>query len=134
MEPSDKIETRSSKIWIDEEGILHLKIMEGARIDLEEMHLLFNAYRKLGCDKHKRVQLIEGSSYFTLDRKAIKAANAERGKYILAAATVNNSLSMLLLFRFIQKFYKLTSPIKMFQTKSEALQWLRTLNKGRREG
>ena len=126
MDVTEKIETKTANIWIDNEGVLHLKIKDGAKIDAQELKTIFSAYKKLGCDTNKRLQLIEGSNYFTLDRKLVDKANKERHKYIIAAATVNNSLSLLLLFRFIHKFHKLTSPIEIFRTKEAALEWLRS--------
>lgn len=127
MDPTEKTETTSSTIWIDEEGFLHFKIKSGAKIDLQELRIIYGVYKKLGLDKHKAFQLIEGGDYFTLDSNARKESLSKRHAYLLATATVNNSLAMLILYRFVQKFEKMDPPIELFSTKNKALDWLRKL-------
>lgn len=123
---SEKIETKSTQIWIDDEGILHVKIKEGAEVDLEEVKFCFDIYKKLGCHKNKVLQLIEGGSFFTFDNNAQKYAAKHGGDFFIAAAIINNSLAIRMLFNFFNAFFKNRVPFKMFITKQEALKWLRT--------
>ena len=129
MHSTGKIETKFSEIWIDEEGILHLKIKENAEIDLEEVRKCFKIYENLGCRENKVLQLIGGATFFSFDTDAQKYA-AQYGKdFFIAAALVNNSLSIRILFNFFNSFFKHNVPFKMFPTEEKALQWLRTFRK-----
>ena len=123
-ESTEKIETISAIIWIDDEGILHLKIKDGAEIDLQEMKIIVNVYKKLGCATNKRLQLIEGSNYFTLDEQARNHSLTVRHKYLIATAIINNSLVVAILYEFIRDATRYP-PIEIFKTRSEALDWLR---------
>lgn len=128
MKPVEKIETQSAFIWIDDEGILHLRIKDGAEIDLEEAKKCFEIYKALGCKKNKVFQLIEGGTFFTIDTDAQKYI-AQQGKdYFHAAAIVNNSLAIRMLFNFFNKFFKQKVPFQMFPSRDKALNWLRRFN------
>lgn len=129
MAATEKIETETAQIWIDEEGILHLKIKEGAEVDLQEVKTCFDTYQKLGCKENKVLQLIEGGTFFTFDKEAQKYA-AKHGRYFfIAAAIVHNSLAIRILFNFFNNFFKHPVPFKMFDTEEKALKWLRTFQK-----
>ena len=129
MEVQEKIETKSAKIWFDNEGILHLKIKEGAEIDLQEIKECFKVYEKLGCKENKVLQIMEGGSFFTFDKDSQKYA-AQYGKhFFIASALIHDSLAIRFLFNFFNNFFKHPVPFKMFSTKGEALQWLRTFKR-----
>ena len=126
MEVIGKIETKHVRIWIDDEGILNVKIKEGAEINLQEIQACFDAYTKLGCLKNKVLQLMEGGAFLTFNKDALQYA-ADNGKYFfVASAIVNNSMTIRMLFNFFNKFFKQPVPFKMFSTKAEALEWLKT--------
>ena len=126
MEVTEKTEIKTATIWIDEEGILRLKIKEGAEIDLQEAQLCFETYKKLGCHENKVLQLMEGGSFFCYDKDALKYI-ADQGKhFFIAAALVNEFLAIRLVFTFFNSFFKHPVPFKMFSTKEKALEWLRT--------
>ena len=128
MQDSERIETKSTTIWMDKEGLLRLKIKHGAEVDLQEMKTIFAAYKKLGCRKNKALQLIEGAHFFTIKKNALGYA-AEQGKhFFIASATVYNSLAIRILFNFFTNFYKPLVPLRIFMTKGEAMDWLRTFN------
>lgn len=130
METAKKIETKTANIWIDHEGFLHLKLKEGAEIDLEEVEIHFDIYRKLGCQKHKALHLFEGGTFFTFDSKAMKYVTRHGHDYFIASAVVNNSIAIRLLFNFFNKFFNNSTDkafqFKMFNTRGQALEWLRS--------
>ena len=49
------IHTKQNEIWIDDEGILVLRMSEGAEMDLEEVTACFDVYRKLGYGNGQKI-------------------------------------------------------------------------------
>ncbi|MBI3519811.1 MAG: hypothetical protein HY062_10700 [Bacteroidetes bacterium] len=126
METVKKIKTPMNEIWIDSEGFLVLKPLEGTEMDLPEVKACFEAYRSLGIGPHNKVlELIDASDgSMTADARSYAA---EVGKdYFIAAAIVSNSLAVRLVVNFFNTFYKHTVPFKMFSTEEAARKWLRT--------
>lgn len=119
------IETLSSIIRIDQEGILRLRIKDGYDVKLEDVKESFEVYKKLGCDKKKVLQLMEGSNFFTFDNTAQKYAAKHCKDFFIASALVNKSLGIRILFNFFNRFFNAGIPFKMFSTEQEALKWLR---------
>ncbi len=123
------IETKSSVVHIDEEGILRIRINDGYNVTLKDAVELFELYRKLGCDKNKKLQLMEGERFFSFDQEAQKYAAQHGGTYFIASALVNNSLAIRMLFNFFHRFFTSSVPFKMFPSEKEALAWLRSFKK-----
>lgn len=129
MNSSEKIETRTAFIWIDDEGILHLKLKEGTKINLQEVEKHFNIYKELGLQKKKALQLFEGGSFFSFTSEAMKYVSRNGSEVFIASAIVNNSLAIRILFTFFKRFFYQAFPFEMFSTKRKALEWLRTFKK-----
>jgi len=127
MTTTEKTETKTATIWVDNEGILHLKLKEGAEVDLAEVEKHFNIYKDLGLQKNKVLQLFEGGSFFSFNSDAMKYVARNGSDFFIASAIVNNSLAIRILFGFFKKFFQQSFPFQMFSTKAEALKWLRTL-------
>src|ERR1017187_8951314 len=100
MPITEKIETKTSTIWIDEEGILHLKIKEGSVVDLDDAKVFFDSYRKLGCHENKVLELMTGGTFFTFNKSAMQYSAKQGKHYFIATALINNSLAIRLLFNF----------------------------------
>ena len=125
MKVLEKIETKTATIFLDDEGILHRKIKEGAEVDLEEQKNCFNAYKKLGCQENKALLLVESGSFFSFDHDAQRYAAKEQKHFFIAAALVHNSLAIRVVYNFFNNFHTHAVPFKMFSTKKAALEWLR---------
>ena len=123
---SKKITTNTADIWMDDEGIVHLRMKKGAKVDLREIEAHYNIYRKLGCQKHKTLHLFEGGYFFTFDNEAMRYAGKHSRNLFLASAIVNNSLAVRLLVDFFNLFFNNSFTFKMFNTKGQALEWLRS--------
>ena len=128
MKSKNKIQTEKVSIWI-EDGILHLKIKEGENIDLQEVETHFRIYKELGILENKLPQLFEGGNFFQFNSDAMKFVVKNGNNYFLASAVVVNSISMRILYNFFKNFFKQTFPFKMFETRDEALNWLRAVQK-----
>lgn len=118
-----QIETRTAIVRIDEEGM---------EVKEEDIKGMFGTYRKLGCDKKKVLQLIEGGNFFMMDKEAQKYASKTGKDFFIASALVNESLAVSLLFYFFSSFLKPEVPFKMFANEQKALEWLRSLRKNER--
>lgn len=126
MVSAKKIITPVNEIWIDEEGFLILKPIEGVEIDLEEAKACFDVYEKLGIGpQHKVLQLIDARDGSMTPEARTYAA--EKGKnYFIAAAIISDSLAVRIVVNFFNSFYQQIVPFKMFPDEESAKKWLRT--------
>ncbi len=129
MDTTEKIDTKTAVIWVDAEGMVHLKMKEGAVVDLQEIEKHFDIYRQLGCDKNSTLHLFEGGAYFTFEKEAMQYASKHSKNLFVASAIVNTSLAVRLLVNLYNLFFNNTYNFKMFNSKGEALQWLRKFKK-----
>lgn len=126
MEASRRIKTKMNEIWIDEEGFLILKPIEGAELDLDEVKACFAAYEQLGIGPHNKVLELIDARDGSMTPEARTYA-AELGKnYFIAAAIISDSLAVRLVVNFFNSFYQQIVPFKMFATEKQAREWLRT--------
>ncbi len=122
----NKIKTKLNEIWIDDEGILILKPIEGAELDLDEVKACFAAYRELGVGPHNKVLELIDARDGSMSGEARSYA-AEVGKdYFIAAAIISDSLAVRMVVNFFNTFYTQLVPFKMFATEEAARKWLRT--------
>lgn len=123
-----KIRTKANEIWIDEEGFLILKPLEGVELDLDEVKACFAVYRELGIGPNNKVLELIDARDGSLTAEA-RAYAGENGKdYFIAAAIISDSLAVRMVLNFINNFYKHAVPFKMFSNESDARKWLRTFN------
>ncbi len=121
-----KIKTKLNEIWIDDEGFLVLKPVEGAELDLEEVKACFAAYRELGVGPNNKVlELIDARDGAMTNEARTYAAKIGKD-YFIAAAIISDSLAVRMVVNFFNSFYTQIVPFKMFATEDEARQWLRT--------
>lgn len=129
MNINKKIETKTAEIWIDDDEIVHLKIKEGAKIDLQQVQKHFNIYKKLGCQKNKTLHLFEGGAFFTFEKAAMQYVYKHVKHFFLASAIVNNSLAVRINIDLFNSFINTSFPFKTFSTNREAQKWLSTFKK-----
>ena len=124
MKATEPIETATSFIRVDDEGILRLNIKQGARIDEAEVRRVFGIIQKITGGK-KVLELMEGGNFYTFDENAQKYA-AKYGKDLfIASAIIIRSGAMRMLFNFFNSFFTQTVPFKMFPDNESAIEWLR---------
>lgn len=129
MDVDRKIETKTTRIWIDDEGVLVLKHREGAELDVESVKACFEAYDQLGIGPDNKVLQLIDARDATMTTEA-RAFSAERRKhYFIAAAIISDSLAVRLAVNFFTTFYRPGVPFKMFSTETAAREWLRTFKK-----
>lgn len=119
------VETRTTIVLIDEEGILRARIKEDCYVKEKDVKELFDIYKKWGCDKNKVLQIMEGATFFSFDNAAQKYAATHGKDIFIASALVNKSLAVRILFNFFTRFYNAGMPFKLFSSETEALNWLR---------
>lgn len=123
--PVRKTKTKSTEIWVDEEGILRVCVDEGAVLEEDEVQHCFEIYRRLKGQGEKFLQLMDGRKSVSMSPEG-KAYVAKFGKEIfIASAIISDTLAIRLVVNFFIKFYKPEFPFKMFATEAEALKWLR---------
>ncbi len=122
---SEIIKTKISEIWLDEKGILNVKIIEGADFTYDEVEICFDAYKQLGCGENNKVlQLMHAKVNAAMSKEARELV-AKKGKdFFIASAVVTDNLAVRLIANFISKFYKLDFPFKIFDSEEKALEWL----------
>jgi hypothetical protein len=123
------IDTKSATIWVDDEKIVHMRMKEDGKVDLEEIKIHFDIYKKLGCNSKETLHLFEGGVFFSFNEEAMKYASKHLKDYFIASAIVNNSLAVKLLVDIYNKFFNNTFKFRSFNKKSEALDWLKTLKR-----
>ena len=121
-----KIRTKANEIWIDEEGFLILKAMEGIEMDLDEVKVCFEAYEQLGIGPHNKVLELIDARDGSLTSEARNYAAEHGMNYFIAAAIVSDSLAVRMVVNFFNTFYKHVVPFKIFSNESDARKWLRT--------
>ena len=125
MKITMRIETKINEKWVDQEGILWMRVLEGAHIDLET---LLEDHR-LGQEliKHQPVYAIyDASRFFTITPEARDYLNS--GVLIQnrkATAVVTNNLAVRLLVNFMNTFKARKSLLKLFPDEKSALHWIR---------
>ncbi|TND07792.1 MAG: hypothetical protein FD123_2943 [Bacteroidetes bacterium] len=87
------------------------------------MHEVF--LRITGGEKHPFLFESEGSLWYTREGREF-ASHIEHKQPFLAVAMVAESLAFRLIADFYGRFYKPKMPYKVFKTREEALDWLKT--------
>lgn len=113
-----------SKKWLDDDGILHIKYIEDAIIDLPALIRSRAENEKLLGGK-KELVLCDARVAFTLTPDAQKYARKEIiNKSRVATAVITNKGFIQLIVNFTVNFFKIRSSVKMFHKEQDALVWL----------
>lgn len=118
--------TRTCEIFVDEFGILHLKILGGVIIDVEDAADNFLVARHLTKGK-PFLKLVDARKIFKIKKDARVFVERENNsdKHIAKAIVVGSFIS-----RYLNQFFlNLQSqkfPVKIFTSEKEALEWLKT--------
>jgi hypothetical protein len=105
-----------------DDGILRIKINEGAVIGLPQAKLQFETIRRL-CGEGKILVLIDSSATHTVTKEAQEYASQNVGNRIATAVINPNPFSKISLNLFLRIFRPVT-PYKMFTSEERACEWL----------
>lgn len=121
-----RFNTKYSEIFFDDAGILWLKPINGADMDLEEVTACFDTYRKMGINKDNKVlQIIDAQVSVSMNREGREYAAKHGYDFFIASAVISNNLAVRLIVNFFNIFYKFQLvPLKMFESEESAKKWL----------
>lgn len=106
-----------------EDGILRIKIADGAVIGLTQAKLQFETIRRL-CGDVKVAVLVDATASHSVTKEAQEFAAQNAGNRIATAVINGNALSIITLNLF-QRIFKPASQFKVFSNETSALIWLR---------
>lgn len=121
-----RVRTKSTEIWLDDDGVLWLLPDANAELDLDEVKTCFEVYTKMGIHKDNKVlQIIDAQSGVSMYKEGRDYA-AEHGKdFFIASAIISKNLSVRLIVNFFNLFYKTQPvPFKLFDTIENGKAWL----------
>jgi len=132
LRPIEKVVTRTAEIFSDENDIIHIIILEGARIDYYDALDNSLVIRSLSENK-KILKLIDARCKWSIDKKAKQfIAKKEIAEKTIARAILVNTLVKKILLSFYLVLNKSKVPVKTFTDYNAAYNWL--LIKGIKEG
>lgn len=121
----EKLQTRISEKWLDENDILRIKYVEGATVDIEAI-IKSNSENKQLLGGKKELVLCDATVAFTITPDAQKYALKEIiNKSRVATAVITRRAYVRVLVNFALRFSKLRSSVKIFDTEKDALLWLK---------
>ncbi|MGZ3904557.1 MAG: STAS/SEC14 domain-containing protein [Bacteroidia bacterium] len=121
-----KIRTKINEKWVDENGVLHMKVLDGAEIDLPSL-IDDAAVNSTLTGGKKALALYDARNFFTITDEAseyLKSGILDETR--IATAVVTDKLAARLFVNFMQLVKKPKTPLKMFSNEESALGWLQT--------
>ncbi|MDP1746411.1 MAG: hypothetical protein Q8L90_12585 [Bacteroidota bacterium] len=120
----NKITTRTVEAFIDETGILRIKIFDGVIIDLADAVNNFLAFKQLSAGQ-RRLKLIEGRSYWRSTKEARNySLKDDIPEKTIAKAVLVRGIIGLLIYSLLMKRSNPNIPVKIFLSENKALKWL----------
>ena len=120
----NKITTRTVEAFIDETGILRIKIFNGVKIDLADAVNNFLAFKQLSAGQ-RRLKLIYGRSYWMSTKEARNYSQKEDvPEKTIAKAVLVRGIIGLLIYSLLMKQGSPKIPVKIFLSENNALKWL----------
>ena len=118
--------TRTCEIFVDELGILHVKILGGVIIDKEDATDNFLVIRHL--TKGRSVlKLLDSRKVYRINKEArIFIERQNTSKPDIARAVLVNSFIQKYLMEFFNSLDNTKFPVKIFTSEKKAVEWLKT--------
>ncbi|MDP1801458.1 MAG: hypothetical protein Q8L81_08905 [Bacteroidota bacterium] len=118
-----KITTRTATIYMDENRVLHIQMLDKVRVDYEDA--MDNLLVVKSCTKGKKaLKLIDARAFFRVEKRARELINSVDAKQTIARAVVKGSIFTRVLLSFYTGLNKPTIPTKIFSDYDEAYNWL----------
>ena len=122
----NKVVTSVSEMYIDDDGILRIKILPGAKMTIDTLKEYLETSSKLLNGK-KALVLVDGSADYEITEEAkAYGSSKEVTDTRIAIAYVTKSISNKLMFNLYLSVYKPAVPTKMFSSENSGLKWLKT--------
>lgn len=120
----NKITTRTVEAFIDETGILHIKVFDRIKIDLADAVNNFLAFKQLSAGQ-RRLILVDGRSYWKSTKEARNYSLKEDvPEKTIAKAILVRGIIDLLIYALLIKRSNPQIPVKVFLFENKALKWL----------
>jgi len=118
------IKTKINEKWIDENGLVWMKAIEGVHIDLDALKEDHERTLELAKD-HKILVMYDARNHFTITPEArAYLSSGILNSNRIATAVLSDNLGVRLLVNFMSLINPPKSPIKMFSNEAAALEWL----------
>lgn len=116
-----------STVWMGygDDGILRIRMIEGAYVDLDNIKLQYSTIQRLVGDQRVAV-LLDARAKFTTSKDAYEYLSQQSGHRIATAVITTNSFSKAVINTYITVF-KPASPYKMFTSEDLAIEWLKEM-------
>lgn len=120
----NKITTRTVEAFIDETGILRIKVFDGIKMDLADAVNNFLAFKQLSVGQ-RRLKLVDGRSYWKSTKEARNYSLKEDvPEKTIAKAILVRGIIDLLIYTLLMKRSNFKIPVKFFLFENKALKWL----------
>lgn len=120
----NKITTRTVEAFIDETGILRIKVFDGIKIDLADAVNNFLAFKQLSVGQ-RRLKLVDGRSYWKSTKEARNYSLKEDvPEKTIAKAILVRGIIDLLIYTLLRKRSNSKIPVKIFLFENKAKKWL----------
>jgi hypothetical protein len=129
MEHVNVVRTKINEKYFDAEGILRIKVIEGAHMDLASLIEDGEVNMQL-TNNQPALALYDSRGFFTIEpeaREYLRSGILDPTR--IATAVVIDRLATKLLVNFFIRFNKPKTPMKMFTCEVQALKWLRSFKK-----
>ena len=114
-----------AKIWLDEDGIVRIKYPDNFHITMEVMESIYQQHLQITTDK--RPILADCESVASVDYDAQQfVSNDGPAALTTALAVVVKSAFTRAMGEMFMMFHKPPYPTRMFRSKEDALEWLKT--------
>jgi hypothetical protein len=122
----DKVITSIAEMHLDEDDILHIRILPGVDVTLEKMKDNYEASARL-LGGRKTLVLFDATAEYTIsDEAKAYSAGPEASRSRIALAFLTGSVANQLMFNLYLKIYKPIIPTRMFSSESAAIKWLKS--------
>lgn len=117
----------SVTMLLGDDGILRIRIKEGARINLAQAKLQYETIRRM-CGDEKVAVLVDAASEHSVDKDAQQWAADNTDNRIATAVISSSPVAAITLNLFITLF-KPKSTFKLFREEGKAMAWLHEMMK-----
>ncbi len=120
----NKLVTKSHHIFKDNDGIIHVEIIEGAHICLQSIKES-GKYIHSYAGNRKELVIVDARKHHTITDEAMSFLKTEMiEKNRLATAVVTDKLGIRIMIDYFTKFLKSKAKVRIFTSEEEALKWL----------
>lgn len=123
---SEVVETRTSKVWLDEDGIFRTLSLPDVNVTLEDFKAINRQHRRLcGGKKTPILNDIRGAKTMVSREARIFAASEEACEITSAAALLVGSPVSRVIGNFFLGINRPPYPTRLFTSEAEAIKWLK---------